>query len=85
MDNSNGFSGLNDMRRNVDKMINDFHKTLGPNINKLGQIMKQAEFKKERKGKVNKCNATMFLANDNSVKIVFDNAEDGIKFFEGKK
>lgn len=85
MDNSSGFSGLNDMRKGIDQMINDFKKTLGPNINKLEKIMKQAEFKKEKRGKVNKCNAIMYLANDNSVKIVFDNPEDAIKFFEGKK
>lgn len=86
VNNNNETRGLDDMRKGIDKIINDFNKTMYPNINKLGDIVKNVGYKAQKKGKVNKKNAIMYLAEDDShVKIEYEDKNDNIKFFEGFK
>lgn len=81
----NDTAELNDLMQNLNKMKKDLHKSSNDLVGRFESITKKFNFQKEKKGKVNKKPATMFLNIDNSVVITFDNPEDGIKFFEGIK
>lgn len=83
--NTHDMNGLNELKERAVQMQKDLKKTLSFQMDKLSDILKQVEFKQEKKTKVNKKPAIVMLANDNSIKIIFDNPEDGIKFFEGIK
>lgn len=86
MGNSNEFSGLNDMHKGVDKMAQEFQKVMNSNISKLRGITHQVQYKKEKKCRLNKKEATMYLASDDShIKVVFSDKEELVNFFEGKK
>lgn len=76
---------LADIRQKAEKLQNDMKKTLGTQMDKLADVMKKAEYPEQKRIKLNKLPATIMLGTDNSVKIVFDNPEDGKKFYEGKK
>lgn len=86
MVNSNEFSGLNDMHKGVDQMTKEFEKVMKFNIGKLKDITHQVQYKKEKKCRLNKKEATMYLASDDShIKVVFSDKEELVNFFEGKK
>ena len=53
--------------------------------NNLEKIMKEHTYEGEKKMKINKKAATVSLAKDGSLKIVFDNPEDAKKFYKGEK
>lgn len=88
MVNNNAFKDfdISGLRSKIEKMEKDVKKTLNLNISRLSDVMKQVGYKKEKKGKVNKKEATMYLAEDEShVKIVFADKKDNVKFFDGIK
>lgn len=77
---------MSDLRSKVEKMEKEFKKSINNNMDALSDIIKKVGYKKEKKGKVNKKEATMYLADDDShIKIVFSDAKDNIKFFDGIK
>lgn len=78
-------SGFDNLLNEVNKMKKDLDKSSSFLMKNFTEITKKFDFKKEKKGKVNKKSATMFLNIDNSVVITFDDPNDGIKFFEGIK
>lgn len=75
-------NGLKDMEKQFGKISSDLNINIGGNIEK---IMKEHTYESERKTKINKKACTMQLAKDGSVRIVFDNPEDGSKFYKGDK
>lgn len=75
---------MNDLRARAVKMQKDLNKMLDGQMSKLSGVLRELEFKAQKKTKVNKMAATMFLGQDNSIRIVFDNPSDGEKFY-GKK
>lgn len=81
----NNIDALKDLQGQVDKMVKGLYKTMDFQTGKLKDAIKDLEFKEQKKGKINKKSATMFLAHDNSIRIIFDNPEDGINFFENIK
>lgn len=81
----NDLNGLNNLVDYASKMGDQVKKSLNSQINQFEKVIKQLESKKEKRGKINKMSGTMILGQDDSVKIVFDDPKDGIKFFEGIK
>ncbi|MFI5404923.1 MAG: hypothetical protein ACHQ1D_00270 [Nitrososphaerales archaeon] len=82
MDNNNDLMGI---KAKIEAMQKEMQKVLNNNIGKLSDVLKMAEYKSEKKGRVNKKMSTMYLAHDNSVRIKFDNPEDGEAFFNSFK
>lgn len=73
---------LKDMEKQFGKISSDLNVNIGGNIEK---IMKEHTYEEERKTKLNKKACNMQLAKDGSIRIVFDNPEDGRKFYKGEK
>lgn len=82
METHNQFGGL---MNELNKMQKDLGKSSEFLVNRFCEITKKFDVMKEKKGKVNKKPATVFLNVDKSVLITFENPEDGIKLFEGIK
>lgn len=81
MANNSTLSDLQNLKKDLDK-------ALSFQLSKLDQVIKEAESThvlKEKKGRVNKKDATMILMADKTVMIKFDNPSDGEAFFEGFK
>lgn len=76
---------MGDLLTEVNKMKKELDKSASFMLKNFTDITKKFDFKEEKKGKVNKKPAKMFLGIDNSVTITFDDPNDGIKFFEGIK
>lgn len=89
MVNNNGTAGFEQFLNGLGKMEKDLTKMSSRlNAEVMGnfeKIMNQQIYEGEKKMKINKKSATVSLAKDGSVKIVFDNPGDGKSFFEGKK
>ena len=77
----NNIDGLAELRTKAAQMEKDLKKTLGFQMNKLSDIMKQAGVVKEKKAKLLKKPCTMQLMSDDTIRILFDNIEDGKKMF----
>lgn len=74
--------GLGSMEKDLTKMSAVLNAKLTDNYE---TILNQHTYEGEKKGKVNKKPATMSLAKDGSIKIVFDDPKEGKKLFEGFK
>lgn len=85
----NNISQLTDFLQGIKKMEKDFSKMgadLSANLGKdFEKIINEHMYEGEKRMKINKKEATISLAKDGSIKIVFDNSQDGKLFFEGKK
>lgn len=75
-------SGLKKFEKDISKFGENMTSNLGDN---LQDIIKQNMYEGEKKMKINKKQATVSLAKDGSLKIVFDNPEDAKKFYKGEK
>ena len=75
-------SGLGQMEKDLTKMSSRLNTELGSNFEK---IVNQQIYEGEKKMKINKKGATVQLAKDGSIRIVFDDSKDGLNFFNGKK
>lgn len=75
-------AGLGKMQKDFSKFSSTLSSDLGGSFEK---IMKESLVEFEKKTKINKKPATLSLMKDGSIKIVFDNPEDGIKFAKGEK
>ena len=73
--------GLKKAEKELNKMTSNMTSQLEGNFEK---IMNSQMYDGEKKMRVNKKQATVYLAKDGSIKIVFDDITDGKKFFEGK-
>jgi len=74
-------NAMDDLRQKVSQMEKDIKKSLNFNMDKLSNIVKDLEFKRQKKTKMNKMPATIMQANDGSIKIVFDDIKDSDKFY----
>lgn len=74
--------GFKKLEKDLTKFSTGLTSDLGGNME---NIIKKHMTADEKKMKINKKPALVSLLNDGSLKIVFDNPEDGQKFFKGEK
>lgn len=75
-------TGLGKMERDLSQMSSKLNAELGGNFER---VINSTIYEGEKRGKVNKKLATMYLAKDGSIKIQFDKPEDGKEFFKSFK
>lgn len=67
----------------MEKELSKMSSTLNIDLSKkFEQVINSTVYDGEKRGKVNKKPATMYLAKDGSIKIQFDKLEDGREFFK---
>lgn len=74
-------AGLDGIMSEVNKYKKQLEGSVSTLTKQFESITKKFNFVKEKKTKLNKMPATMMLTVDKSVLIVFDNPEDGEKFY----
>lgn len=74
--------GFKKIEKDLSKFSSNLTSGLGDNME---NIIKKHMTADEKKMKINKKSALVSLLNDGSLKIVFDNPEDGKKFYKGEK
>ena len=75
-------SSITKMGKDFDKISSDLNMNMATNFEK---IVKESLVEFEKRTKINKKPALVSLMKDGSIKIVFDNPEDGVKFAKGEK
>lgn len=74
--------GLGKMEKELTQMSSKLTSELSGNFER---VVNSTVYEGEKRGKVNKKPATMYLAKDGSVKIQFDKQQDGKDFFNSFK
>ncbi len=78
----NFLSGLRKLEKDIAKYSQNLTSDLGAGME---NIIKKHMVAEEKKMKINKKPAKVSLLNDGSLHIVFENPEDGKKFYKGEK